>query len=761
MRRPLLGVCLCLVILSALWTMWSGPPQMLEERLKASGGRGGEPLIVTGRIYQKEDGFIYLKNVSVQISAADLQHTIPLNEKIICEWKGEELSLGSDVMLRGFLGQISKASNPGEFDQEQYYRSIGICGRISKATLLAKSRTYSEVREGLYKLKKYWKQRLYDMMPEKEASVMSTMLLGDDAGLDQDIKELYRKNGIVHILSISGLHITIIGMGVYRLLRRLGMPVWLAAAAGGGILICYGAMTGLGVSACRAIGMYLIRMLGEICGRTYDMLTALGAVGAVTVLRSPGCLYHAGFLLSYGAVLGIGALYPALFPKAEKIRAKRYKRKSWTGWICTGFEKGKRAVRESAASSVCVTAATLPVLLWFYCETPVYSVFLNVLVLPLMKPVMLTGVLGMLVPGLEGLGGICSMLLKGYEIACEVFENLPFHTWTPGKPQLWQIAVYYLMLGGAAAGSGTAGQSRDGGASPVRRLFCIAIGMIFLSLQSVPENKVTFLDVGQGDCIFIQTAAGKSYLFDCGSSSRSRVGSYVLIPFLKQEGISHVDAVFVSHPDSDHCNGVEELLADGQGITVGELVLPDIAEELKEEAFARLWAAASQQNGRQNVEVRYIKAGDWFVGGDMTVLCLHPPVGFSSADANIYSQCFYVEWKDGAGRKEMSLLLTGDTEKEGEDMLLEELRNRRITGLTVLKTAHHGSRNATGGDLLRQLTPALAVISCGENNIYGHPHAEVLNRLEEAGIPAFQTPETGAVTITYRRGKITIKHTKP
>ena len=109
----------------------------------------------------------------------------------------------------------------------------------------------------------------------------------------------------------------------------------------------------------------------------------------------------------------------------------------------------------------------------------------------------------------------------------------------------------------------------------------------------------------------------------------------------------------------------------------------------------------------------------------------------------------------------MSLLLTGDTEKEGEDMLLEELRNRRITGLTVLKTAHHGSRNATGGDLLRQLTPALAVISCGENNIYGHPHAEVLNRLEEAGIPAFQTPETGAVTITYRRGKITIKRTKP
>ena len=152
---------------------------------------------------------------------------------------------------------------------------------------------------------------------------MSTMLLGDDAGLDREIKELYKRNGIVHILSISGLHITLIGMTLYRLLRRMGMPVWPAALAGSGILILYGIMTGLGVSALRAIAMYLIRMLGEVLGRTYDMLTALGVAGAVTLLFNPMYLCHAGFLLSYGAVLGMGVLKADAVWGREKAENKK------------------------------------------------------------------------------------------------------------------------------------------------------------------------------------------------------------------------------------------------------------------------------------------------------------------------------------------------------------------------------------------------------------------------------------------------------
>ena len=764
MKRPLLMICLCLVLAALVRTRGSGPPGTLEAFLEASRPRAGQPITVTGRIYQKEDQSIYLKNASILISAAGQRQEIPLTENIICDWEKKELlPLGSVVLLSGKIEPFYAASNPGEFDRKSYYKTLGIGGRLSEGRLLAKGESHWIVPEAMYRLRQRWKERLYSIMPPREASVMSTMLLGDTAGLDGEIKELYKRNGIVHILSISGLHITMIGMTLYRLLRRLGMPIWLAALAGSVVLILYGVMTGLGVSALRAIAMYLLRMLGEAWGRTYDMLTALGVAGAVTLLFNPMYLYHAGFLLSYGAVLGMGVLKPALFGGERKQKIERYEPKKAGSVLKRKLCRRAQSVLEAAQASVSVTAATLPVLLWFYYEVPVYSVFLNLLILPLMEPIMLAGILGMVLPGMGLSGKICVLLLKTYEILCGIFDGLPFHTWNPGRPGLWQIAVYYLLLcGAAAAGKGRLRgilhfsgrecfQRKGRFCEKAGKGLCICAGLLALSLSGLPKDQVTFLDVGQGDCICIQTAAGQNYLFDCGSSSRNGVGTYVLAPFLKQQGISHVDAVFVSHPDSDHTNGIVEILKEGQ-ITFGELVLPDIEEAKKEEAFADIFAAA-ERCVKNPPGIRYIKAGDSFTSGKMTALCLHPPKGFSGEDANVYSQCFYVKWGDGP----LSLLLTGDTEKEGEQLLLEQLKMRDIEKVTILKAAHHGSKNATREELLDLLSPQLAVISCGRENRYGHPHKEVLKRLEEAGVPSLQTPHTGAVTVTCKGGKILIR----
>lgn len=274
-----------------------------------------------------------------------------------------------------------------------------------------------------------------------------------------------------------------------------------------------------------------------------------------------------------------------------------------------------------------------------------------------------------------------------------------------------------------------------------------AAGLLFV--QALPENKVTFLDVGQGDCIVVETASGKAYLFDCGSSSRSLVGEYVLLPFLKQQGITYLDAVFVSHPDKDHAGGVEELLEAGkrEGIGLGALVLPQIDRELLQEAFAALLCAAE----KEKIPVQYAAAGTRFGDGMLRAVCLHPPKGYNSEEPNGYSQCFYVEI---GKRKKFSLLLTGDVEGEGEGLLLEEMRRRGVEGADILKAAHHGSRYATSEELLAQVRPSLTVISCGENNSYSHPHPETLQRLEKAGSLILQTPQTGAVTVTCKDGRI-------
>lgn len=321
MRRPLFWVALCLVILAAVRLETGACDRVRPGFASTRQLTARTAVTVTGQVYQKDEEFVYLKAVTLTASdsfeinafgqsAVKPQHEIPIQENLKCELAGaEQLLLGSRVTLSGTFMPFSEAANPGEFDAAEYYRTLRLGGRILGAQLTGCDGGCWRLGEKLYRVKKYLKQRLYSAAPEQEAAVMSALLLGDKQNLDSELKELYKRNGILHILSISSLHITIIGMSVYKLLRKTGLPVGVSAAAGSLLLLLYGGMTGFSVSACRAIGMYLLRMLAEILGRTYDMLIALGVLAAVMVTANPYYLRHSGFLLSFGSVFGIGTVY--------------------------------------------------------------------------------------------------------------------------------------------------------------------------------------------------------------------------------------------------------------------------------------------------------------------------------------------------------------------------------------------------------------------------------------------------------------------
>lgn len=287
----------------------------------------------------------------------------------------------------------------------------------------------------------------------------------------------------------------------------------------------------------------------------------------------------------------------------------------------------------------------------------------------------------------------------------------------------------------------------------------LAAAVLLFVLRPTPENSVTFLDVGQGDCILVRTASGENFLFDCGSSSRSGVGKYLLLPYLKHEGIQNIDAVFLSHPDADHVNGAVELLKMGgeNNITVGQLLLPAIREDARQEQLGELVAAAEQASQSSPVPVGYLRAGMSFGCGSADFTCLHPGESLGTEDVNAYSECFYVEFWESAGdvqgregeAPDWTLLLTGDVQNEGEAALQGELEARDIRDVSVLKAAHHGSKNSTPKELLERLSPRLTVISSGRNNRYGHPHAELLERLEESGTVIVQTARYGAITVDF------------
>lgn len=801
MRRPLLLAALFLVAVAAfrLYAGWADdvpPGSTSTKRLEESG-----ELLITGQVYQKDESSVYLKSVIILESnafgqsAADSRQEVPCQENIICEIEeAGTVPLGSFVAVRGVFAPYLNATNPGEFDSAVYYRTLEIGGRLRKCELLAVGESNWPVREALYGLKCYFKERLYRIFPEKEAAVMSALLLGDKKDLDSELKDLYKRNGILHILSISSLHITIIGMSVYRLLRRIGLPIPPAAVGGSVLLILYGCMTGFGVSACRAIGMYLIRMLGELTGRTYDMLTALGVMAVVMVAGNPYYLRNSGFLLSFTSVLGIGVVSPALMPKLQ--RGGQDSGRTAEDLQSMLREKAERigaSLAQSVSASLAITLTTLPIQLWFYYEIPVYSVFLNLFVLPLMKPMMITGLLALLIPGLGLLGWIDTCILKSYEILCSGFDRLPFHTWNPGCPKVWQIGLYYLLLAGAVllrthmqdarsrepgipGVMGTREREQEekapwsrfleGSGANAIWIGGIVAAVLAMALGPPAANSVTFLDVGQGDCILVRTASGESYLFDCGSSSRRNVGKYVLIPYLKYNGIRDIDAIFLSHPDADHVNGAVELLEIGgeNNLTVGQLLLPAIREEARQEQLGELASAAAGAGQAHPVPTGYLQAGDAWSCGSASFLCLHPREGLGTEDVNAYSLCFYVTFREEASADtardstggSWTMLLTGDVQNEGEEALQKELAARDIKGITLLKAAHHGSKNSTPEELLERLSPLLTVISSGRNNRYGHPHAELLERLEAAGTVIVETARSGAVTVTVRDGGLRV-----
>ena len=858
MRRPLFAATLFLVLIAALRLQAGWAEEVPYGYISTNRLDTGRELLITGQVYQKNETSFYLKSVILITSnafgqsAADSQQEIPnqesnmIYENIICETQEtQKIPLGSFVAVRGEFSAYSRATNPGEFDAAVYYRTLEVGGKLRKAVILSRGEEYWYVREWLYGLKCYFKERLYRIFPEKEAAVMSALLLGDKSELDGDLKELYKRNGVLHILSISSLHITIIGMSIYRLLRKTGLPVAPCALAGSVILILYGCMTGFSVSACRAIGMYLIKMAAEVVGRTYDMLTALGVMGAAMVLRNPFYLQNSGFLLSFTSVLGIGVVYPALEPpllsgqgnignaskgstedaskgiasnentgKSNMSRANSLKesrlaeallhllagragsklRDKLAAVTESGQNLGK-SLMQSLFASLSITLATLPVQLWFYYEIPVYSVFLNLFVIPFVKPMMITGLLAMLVPGLGSLGIVGRLILGSYEFMCSCFDKLPFHTWNPGCPRLWQITVYYLLLCGTIGIRGVCekgGRPGEENGNSGLKMPCmvrcrikmagtagcaviLTFAVLLFAMRPPAENSVTFLDVGQGDCILLRTASGEVYLFDCGSSSRKNIGKYIMIPCLKYNGIRTIDAIFLSHPDADHINGAVELLRIGgeKNITVNQLLLPDIEETAKEEQLGELLKAAAEATQRGPVPVGYLSAGDGWACGSAAFTCLHPVKGFSAADVNAYSECFLVEFTEGqggifrggrmggkagdkTGSRSWTLLLTGDVQEKGEKAFFREIQERGIEGITVLKAAHHGSRNSTPEEFLGQLKPLLTVISSGRNNRYGHPHAELMERLEASGTVIVQTAQYGAVTVSWQDGGLAV-----
>jgi len=736
-KRPLGIVCLMVILLLGFATALQ-PVSPAQRDIDE-----GERVSVSGRVYRKET--IAQSSGTVQVLYLNnLSEASPSGDGAICYLKEgqSEPHMGSTVRLEGIYRSFETPSNPGQFDAYSYYQISGISYCLNQAVIQEQSIKYSILGETLYRFKGFCSQKLSMCLPEKEGALMKTILLGEKGELDRELKALYQRNGIAHILAISGLHVSLLGMGLYRLLRKCGVPMKAAAVLAGVVIALYGMMTGFSVSAFRAILMFSLRMLAVVTERTYDRITALAAAAVIILIGQPYYFWQSGFVFSFGCVLGLGTLTPALIQDKKGL-----------------MEQDGKAVWRVARgllSACSMGIVTLPVYLWYYYQFPLWSILLNLIVIPLMSYLMAAGLL-MLMVSVLWMPAVCpfAVMIRGicriYELACGCLDKLPLQLVNLGRPKVWQLVVYLAALLLIVFMNKRL-------ALPIKWMIA-GMAVILLCVRPFSGLELAFLDVGQGDGIFIRTEEGYCFLVDGGSSSVSSVGEYRIIPFLKYKGVRKLNAVFVTHPDQDHCNGVKELLEHGRenGILVEQIFLPDISEGSKDEAYKELVSAAEWRG----IPVSYISRGQCFSEGRLTLVCLHPEKDCKTENTNAYSMVL------GLAYENFSALLTGDLEEEGEKKLLsfveESIREEgpkekywQDGGFTVLKVAHHGSKYSTDDAFLRWAKPRLSVISCGDNS-YGHPAAQTLKRLADCGSGVLSTREEGAVMIHVDRGRITIR----
>ena len=672
----------------------------------------------------------------------------PINNVRVFLKNEEELKPGMQILVKGTLKSVEGPTNPGGFDSCQYYACRHIYYFMKKAVLLKKTSAYSGYRQAMLSVKEKCRSVLESVAGE-DASVFDAVVLGDKTSLDPEIRMRYQMAGIVHILAISGLHISILGMGLYNLMKRVGFGIWPAGIFSLAVMLQYGMMTGGSVSTMRAVTMFLIAMGARITGRIYDMPSAVSVTAMMILAESPAYLLDSGFLLSFGCVLGI-------CEASDRICA---------------LSGAKRKVTKAFWGSAALQLMTLPVMLKFFGEVSLAGLVLNLAVLPSVGVVLAGGVAAMLlgfisVPAARVVIFPARGLLLLYEKLCELAGRSRWCTWIGGEPEIWQIVMYYVVLI-AVLFIGQYVKELDQEKIELKKdemkrlqreeisqiarkqhiLRTAAIVLLTVSVLTLGNQsfrypfkyktlQITCLDVGQGDGILIRTPDNKHYLIDGGSSSQSDLGRYCLLPALKSMGISYLDGIFISHTDKDHLSGVQELLEYMEkGLTTiraGYLVLPGWSEP--PQAWNDL-ARAAKKAGLKTVTGN---TGDIIHSGAATFEVLWPENTARGKDVN--EEAMVMELTYG----EFRMLFTGDIGADTEKKLLTA---GYLNDIDCLKVGHHGSRYSSSEEFLKKLKPELAIISCSSTNTYGHPSPETIQRLEDCGSQVEYTMKNGAITL--------------
>ena len=667
---------------------------------------------------------------------------------------------GDRVRTEARLAPPRSFGNPGAFDYERYLRLQGIrvLGFVKdpRKIVVIREGQGTPLRQSLERFRTVIRERIRDLAPFPESTLIQAMTLGEQSEIPRDIQDRFNRTGTSHIIAISGFNVGVIALIAFFLVRTLLKTSEylllrfniqkLSALFAFGPVVFYAFVAGLGMSTVRALLMTLALLLTVLMGRSRDLFNTLALAAFAILVFSPAALFDISFQLSFSAVAAILLLMPGI---TERLTAWKGKAEGRAARL------GRRLAADFAlfiAVSAAATLGTLPFIVYYFNRVSNITLVANLLLVPILGFVVLP--ISMVLILVAPLSATLSALL--IDIATRLTRLcLAVNDWLaalPGSssvittPSLPELAAYTVILVSAAWILGLpGGRAAEGPGFRTRRRSAWALGTaaLFLAgdalwlhdrLQNRDRLSVTVLDVGHASCTLVELPGGRRMLVDGGGfpDDRFDVGRYVVAPFLWHGRIGRIDTVVLTHPHPDHVNGLPYILENFDVKEVwasGDEQIVDwgapLLEAMKGTGIpARLVTSKSPPLDVDGVRIRILNPAS------------RSPAGATLDDREINerSMVLHIRWKDAA------ILLPSDIGEPTETSLVE--RKAALTS-GVLVAPHHGSAHSSSQPFLRAVRPSSIVISTGRP-----VREEVLQRFRQTGAAVYRTDVHGAVRIT-------------
>ena len=611
-----------------------------------------------------------------------------------------------------------------------------------------------------------------------DAAMLNAMLFGDRAGLTHTLRVGFERTGTFHLFVVSGLHIALLAGGVFWLLRRMGLPLWLATFATIAAAMGYTVLTGFGQPAQRSLVMVSVYLLARLMSRDRDSLNALGAAVLVLLVWSPGSLFDASFQMTALAILGIAGIAIPLgdytFLRMADITRDVFERprtrftpreaqlrlrlELWGealaellgGWSlrlpATLFRWTLRVLELALIATVAELVMVLPMALYFH-RAAVFALPANMVVIPVLSVLapaaVLTFLCSLVSPWLAAVpGAVTSGLLHAVTWTIHLLSRRTNPGWLDPDLRLpgpvWWVAVLAVVAWVACCWA--VRRSRLGALATAFALPLIATAVLWPEPAVVTPGalEVSAIDVGQGDSLLAVNPDGEAMLIDAGGPvgrgpgqaiSSFDIGEQVVSPYLWSRRFRRIDIMVLTHAHSDHMGGMPSVLANfrPRELWVGV------------DAHSPNYAALLAEAYRLHIIVRHLRAGDRQRWGSVAVSVLAPAADYGNLGSPKNDDSLVLELALGRA----TALLEGDAEAHSEQAMLAA---GLVQPVTLLKLGHHGSLTSSTEAFLDAAHPREAVVSVGRRNTFGHPRGEIIHRLAARGTRLFRTDQFGLTT---------------